>query len=118
MPEYAQVLGDAVRSARKSLGLTQSEAADRANIDGRTILNIENYRGNPQMEILYPLIRALKIDPTAIFYPEANRESESVTQFQIFLSQCSDEEMRLLLPVCETVLSVFRSRQSIPVVDE
>ena len=118
MPEYAQVLGDAVRSARKSLGLTQSEAADRANIDGRTILNIENYRGNPQMEILYPLIRALKIDPTTIFYPEANRESESVTQFQIFLSQCSDEEMRMLLPICETVRSVFRSKQSIPVVNE
>ena len=118
MPEYTQVLGDVVRDARKRLSLTQNDVADLADVDVRTILNIENHKGNPTLEILYPLIRALKIDPTAIFYPEANRESESVTQFQIFLSQCSDEEMRILLPICETVRSVFRSRQSIPVVDE
>ena len=118
MLEYARVLGDVIRNARKKLNLTQNDLAGLADVDVRTILNIENHKGNPKLEVLYPLIRELKIDPTSIFYPEKDQKNESLSQFQIFFSQCSDEEMRLLLPVCETVLSVLRSRQSIPVVDE
>lgn len=45
MPEYSRPLGDAVKRARGKLGLTQSEVADAANIDVRTVLNIENYKG-------------------------------------------------------------------------
>ena len=62
MPEYSHPLGDAVKRARGKIGLTQNEVADLANVDVRTVLNIENYKGNPKMEVLYPLVRALKID--------------------------------------------------------
>ena len=61
MQEYSRPLGDAVKRARGKLGLTQNEVADAADIDVRTVLNIENYKGNPKMEVLYPLVRALKI---------------------------------------------------------
>lgn len=67
MSEYAQSLGDAVRRARGKLNLTQGEVAAQANMDSRTILNIENYKGNPKLEILYPLIRTLHLDPQEIF---------------------------------------------------
>lgn len=74
MPEYSRPLGDAVKRARGKLGLTQSEVADAANIDVRTVLNIENYKGNPKLEVLYPLVRVLKIDSREIFNPEISRE--------------------------------------------
>ena len=55
MHEYSRPLRDAIKRARGKLGLTQSEVADKADIDVRTVLNIENYKGNPKMEVLYPL---------------------------------------------------------------
>lgn len=59
MHEYSRPLGDAIKRARGKLRLTQSEVADKSDIDVRTVLNIENYKGNPKMEVLYPLVRAL-----------------------------------------------------------
>lgn len=49
MHEYSYPLGDAVKRARGRSGLTQSQVADLADIDVRTILNIENYKGNPKL---------------------------------------------------------------------
>ena len=73
MPEYSRPLGDAVKRARGRLDLTQNEVANAADIDVRTILNIENYKGNPKMEVLFPLVRALKIDAREIFNCRENR---------------------------------------------
>ena len=67
MNEYSRPLGDVVKRTRGKLGLTQSEVADAVDIDVRTVLNIENYKGNPKMEVLFPLIRTLKIDAREIF---------------------------------------------------
>ena len=61
MPQYTRPLGDAVKRARGELGVTQRQVAEAADVDVRTVLNIENYKGNPKMEVLYPLIRSLKI---------------------------------------------------------
>lgn len=46
--DFIRTLGDTVKKARKRLGLTQLKAAEICSIDSRTILNIENYRGNPK----------------------------------------------------------------------
>ena len=80
MPEYTYTLGDVVKRARGKSGLTQSEVAEAANIDVRTVLNIENYKGNPKMEVLYPLVRVLKIDAREIFYPEIHRKTPALCQ--------------------------------------
>lgn len=74
MPDYSHPLGDAVRRSRMKLDLTQSEVAESIDVDVRTVLNIENCKGNPKMEVLYPLVRVLKIDAKEIFYPEMQRE--------------------------------------------
>ena len=57
MQEYSRSLADAVKRARGELGLTQNQVANIAEIDERTVLNIENYKGNPKLEVLYPLVR-------------------------------------------------------------
>ena len=48
MLDYTHSLGDAIKCTRGKLGLTQSEVAERADIDVRTLINIENYKGNPK----------------------------------------------------------------------
>lgn len=118
MHNHMHALGNVIKSRRTELGLTQGELAERINVDPRTILNIENQKGNPKMEVLFPLIRELKIDPTAIFYPEIYRDSEALTKLQMTLSQCSNEEIRSLIPICEAVLSVLRAKHPEELLEE
>jgi len=113
--EYVYSLGDIIRNERLRADLTQDELAERVGIDPRTILKIENHRGNPKLEVLYPLIRALNIDANRIFYPESAQDSEELKQFHAFLSQCSAEEINGLYKVCQTVLSVLKDTQPIEI---
>lgn len=115
MPEYSRPLGDAVKRARGKLGLTQNEVADAADVDVRTVLNIENYKGNPKMEVLFPLVRALKIDAREIFYPEIRRESPAIRQLRLLIEECSEGEVAAMIPVFEAVLNALRDKNATPI---
>ena len=115
MHDYSRPLGDAVKRARGKLDLTQSEVADLADIDVRTVLNIENYKGNPKMEVLYPLIRALKIDAREIFNPEIRRESPALRQLRLLIEECSEEEAASIIPVFQSVLTALRDKNALPI---
>jgi DNA-binding XRE family transcriptional regulator len=110
MLDYVCSLGDAVKSARIELGLTQNEVADKIDVDVRTVLNIENYKGNPKMEVLFPLIRALKIDPREIFYPELQKENPAIRQLRLTVEECNEQEASALNSVFKSVLSVLRAK--------
>ena len=110
MSEYSRPLGDAVKRARGKAGLTQNEVAEAIDIDVRTVLNIENYKGNPKMEILYPLVRTLKIDAREIFNPEMQRDTPALRQLRLLIEDCSEEEAASIIPIFNSVLSVLRER--------
>ena len=109
MQEFAYTLGNVVKQARLAQKMTQLEVAERIQADERTILNIEHYKGNPKMEILWPLLRALSIDANTVFYPERTHDDSDMMRLQMLLSECREEELKLLLPICESVLNAFRS---------
>ncbi len=115
MHDYSRPLGDAVKRARGKLDLTQNEVADLADIDVRTVLNIENYKGNPKMEVLYPLVRALKIDAREIFNPEIRRESPALRQLRVLIEECSEEEAAAIIPVFQSVLTALRDKNALPI---
>lgn len=110
MPEYSRPLGNAVKQARSRLKLTQNEVANAINVDSRTILNIENHKGNPKMEVLYPLIRTLKIDAREIFTPEILRDSPSLRQLRILVEDCDEMEAAVIIPAVRAILEVLRSK--------
>ena len=112
MLEYARPLGDAVKRARGKENLTQNQVANAANIDVRTVMNIENYKGNPKMEVLFPLIRALNIDARDIFNPEMQRESPALRKLRLLVENCSEEEAIAIIPIFNSVLSVLRERNT------
>ena len=95
MQEFSQPLGDAVKKARGELGLTQNQ--------------VENYKGNPKMEILFPLIRALKIDSREIFHPEIRLDNPAVSKLHLLIEQCSEDEAAALIPIIESILSALRT---------
>ena len=115
MHNYSRPLGDAVKRARGKLDLTQNEVADLADVDVRTVLNIENYKGNPKMEVLYPLVRALKIDAREIFNPEIRRESPALRQLRVLIEECSEEEAAAIIPVFQSVLTALRDKNALPI---
>ena len=115
MSEYAEILGDVVKAKRLELNLTQSEVAERVDVDVRTILNIENHKGNPKWEVLSPLIRALKIDVDMLFYPELSKKHDDLTHFYLLLNQCTDAEVQTLYSICEAVLVTLRNNSYIKI---
>lgn len=115
MLDFTRPLGDTVKKARTEQGFTQASIAERVDIDSRTIINIERYKGNPTLEILYPLVRALNIDPWDIFYPEMKHDESALRQINLFLRNCSEEELKVLLPICQTVIETLRSKDAQPI---
>lgn len=111
MQDYSHPLGDAVKVARSELGLTQEQVAGKIEADTRTIMDIENYKGNPKMKTLFPLIRLLKIDAREIFNPELKRESPAIRQLRFLVEECSEQEASTLIPVIEAVLSALRAKE-------
>ena len=110
MQDYSRPLGDALKRARGESGYTQRQVADKIGKDVRTVLNIENYKGNPKLEVLYPLIRAMNIDAREVFYPELERESPAIRQLRLMIEKCSEDEAAALIPVLESVLSAMLNK--------
>ena len=113
MSEYSRILGDVVKVAREKAGLTQAEVAASIDRDSRTVLNIENYKGNPKLEVLYPLVRALKIDSREIFNPEMQLESPALRQLQLMVAECSEAEADALIPVVQAAIDLVRNRSKL-----
>ncbi len=109
MQEYSKLLGDAVHRARIRMKLTQAEVADLVDVDPRTILNIEHCKGNPKLEVLIPLVRALNIDPNEIFYPEEKAESTSVRRLNNMVKECGEAEAETIIPVVDALIKAFHT---------
>lgn len=107
---FSHPLGKAVKTARKKMHLTQDKAAELADTNARTISAIENGKSNTRMDILYPLVRELRIDPNEIFYPEKNSESYVKHQFHVLIDNCTEQEAAALLKTSEVVLDVLRNK--------
>ena len=112
MYDFSRSLGNTVKKARAHMEMSQKEVADAVGFDDRTILNIENGKGNPKMKILYPLIRFLKIDPWEVFYPEMKQEQLAQWKLRMLLSDCSEEEAAELLTIVQPVLRLLRKQNS------
>ena len=104
-------LADTVKKAREKSELTQIEVASIIGASEKTVLNLENYRGNPRFDVLYPLVRALHIDAHELFHPEKNRESFELHHLHAIIDECSDEEARELIPIVDAVLSISRKNK-------
>lgn len=113
MYEFSRSLGDTIKKARKSKGLSQRKVADMADIEVRTVMHIENYEDNPKMAALYALIRVLEIDPRENFYPDQDCNAPTVEQLSLLIAQCSEQEAQLLLPAVRAILSAVRNRDDL-----
>lgn len=110
MHVFSRPLSESVKKARIKMNLTQEQVGALADTNTRTISSIENGKSNTRMNILYPLIRALRIDPNEIFYPEMCAGSSIKHQLHILVDDCSEQEATVLLSTSEAILDALRSK--------
>lgn len=96
----------------QNLGFLQEKLAEILGFDSRTILNIENGRGNPKFEKLYPLVRHLNISADRIFYPESVTPQPNLQKLFIMLNDCTEQEVAELLPAVHYLLALMRKRDN------
>lgn len=107
-----EVLGDVVRTTRKSRNLSQEALAERIDVCKRTIMDIENNTGNPKFEILYPLVRELDLPLYQVFYPEVEENLELKNVLMQELSSCSEYEMRIILSVVKSLRRTLKNENN------
>ena len=108
MQEAKLNLGKVVRIARKRKRITQDYLAERGGVQPRTILEIENGRGNPRFENLFVMVRLLDIAPNDIFNYDCGLTQDTEQLFQE-LSSFSEEELRLPPERCCSKSAMRRS---------
>ena len=102
MLDYLTALAVAIKSRRRNLGLTQDQAAEKAGIASRTILDIST---------LFGIVRTLHMDANDIFYPEIKNGTPNQVKLQTTFADCSDSEAEMLYEVCAAVLSSLRKKE-------
>lgn len=112
MTDYSRVLGDVLKKAREKTGLSQLSLSRATGVDNRTILNIENYRGNPEYKNLYLLIHFLKIDANQIFFPELQQGAPAIQQMKALISDCTEEEAAAIYPVVQSAINMYRNHNT------
>lgn len=66
------------------------------------------------MDVLCALVTTLMINPAEIFYPQTAPEDPARKQLEILLADCSDDQIRNLLPVVEAALGIVKGRSFTP----
>ena len=109
MNQTRGILGDVVRTTRKSRHLSQEALAERIGVCKRTIIDIESNTGNPKFEVLYPLVRELDLPLYQVFYPNVEENSELKNVLIQEVSSCSEYEMMVILSVVKSLRGSLRS---------
>ena len=104
-----EILGDVVRTTRKSRQLSQEALAERIGVCKRTIIDIENNTGNPKFEILYPLVRELDLPLHQVFYPEMEENVGLKNVLMQEVSSYSEYELRVILSVIKSLRCILKN---------
>ena len=97
MHDYVKNLAKVVRAAREEAHLSQAALAEQIGCDERTILNIENDRGNPKFEVLCQIIAYLHIPADQIFHPDTC----------LLYTSCRFSSNRIIVAILESVSFTF-----------
>ena len=105
-------LGNCIRNARISCGLTQQELADQSHVAIKTVQMIEKGVMNPSYEILYPLIKRLGISANTLFNPEISDTDEKIQRFIGKFQSCGAENRQILLNTLDYLAEQLLENQS------
>jgi len=93
--------------------MTQSQLAEKIGIGTRTILEIENNRGNPRFDILVAIVHELNIPSDSIFHLRPIHSEEVIKRLLLELEHCSEKEKQLVLNAALHLVQGLKNMQSL-----
>lgn len=100
MNSFGQIIKDARIVAR----MTQDALAEQVGVTPRYIMAIENENKHPSMQVLFKIIRTLKISADTIFYPEIQHTDREKEQIIHMIQLCSDKEIKIAAATVKALL--------------
>ncbi len=76
-PFDCRAFGQAVKDARKKMGMTRAQFEDKYNIDERYLLEIENNGQHCSLQIFYELATIFSISVDEYFFPSSEQTKNS-----------------------------------------
>ncbi len=102
-------MGFRLKQVRTEQKLTYEELAEKSGVSSRYIKEIENHGNIPSIEKLGQLIRALHISADPFFYPAAPSDNLDYQRLQVYLSQCTDDQITTILAIVEAYLRTYKN---------
>ena len=102
-------MGFRLKQARTEQKLTYEELAEKSGVSSRYIKEIEKHGNIPSIEKLGQLIRALHISADPFFYPAAPSDNLDYQRLQVYLSQCTDDQIPTILAIVEAYLRTYKN---------
>lgn len=97
-------MGLRLKKARTDQKLTYDELSEKSGVSTRYIKEIENHGSVPSIEKFTQLIHALNISTDPFFYPETNSDNLDFKRLQIYLTQCTADQITTILAIVEAYL--------------
>ena len=105
-----QSIGARVRHHRKQNGLSQEELAEQVETNRVYISNIERGEAAPSLEMLLNIANVLNVSADDLLAGNLLSANATRTEEEIdILSDCSQEESRILLESMRAIKQVLRS---------
>lgn len=97
------------KKARTEQKLTYEELAEKAGMSSRYLKEIENHGNVPCFEKIKSLVCALNISPEPLFYKNNHTDNLDYKRLQVYLSQCSDDQIATILAIVEAYLRTYKN---------
>ena len=101
-------IGSILRAARETKEMTQAALAAATDTVDRTIMDIENDKRHPTLEVLYKIIRILDFSADHIFWPERVPQSPELEQLIRAIQSCNEQDQAVVM---ETAWACVRALQ-------
>ena len=99
-------LGSLIKSTRISKHLTQKQLAERLSISPRYLMSLENGKQLPSCDLLFRIIRELRIPADMIFYPENKNDGEVIRKLQILLNNCDERDIAVIITILQSLVQI------------
>lgn len=102
-------MGLLFKAARTEQKLTYDELSEMSGVSSRYIKEIENHGNVPSFEILKQLICTLHISADPFFYENDHIDNLDFQRLQVYLSQCSPDQITTILAIVEAYLRTYKT---------
>ena len=100
-----QPIGQAVKDARESRGITRERLAEEMDLAPRYIMSIENKGQRPSLQVFYELVSIFDISVDQYFFPDKPVEKTSRRkQLDSLLNSLSENDLIILEATAKAIL--------------